>query len=721
MTTRHRRAAIRAAALVVAAAAAAAWVGRSSSPADVARAEGASPFWIVPEPDTSAEPSALARAIARLAADEAEEALEALEDLVSEPVLGDYALLYKGRAELALDRHASALASAFELIARDPRGHLGEAAGWLAADAAETGEDYETALRVLQALVADPHLSRPAEAHLRLGRAALERGQRERAIEAFLRVRDEHALTSDAREAGEALEELGRSRLVSRERFDRELARAARLFDVGRYRDARTAFEAIQGLAAGDDADLIALRLAACDYHLGRVAQAQRALNAYVHDRERPARVAEARYYYLSGQRALRQHADYIRRVAEFVEQYPQSEFAPRALDELGTHYILADEDADAAATFAELYRRYPTSPEAARAAWKAGWWDYRHGDYARAIQVFESAFETFGSSNYRPSWLYWAARSHLHLGEREAADAAFERVIAYYRNSYYGREAIRELEGLRAAGRPAPGLPVAPASRELPATLTPGDPPANADLVRRLLAASLFDDAIAELRREQRASGSSPIIEATMAWALARKGELRPSINAMRRAYPEFMAAGGEALPEEILRTIFPIAYWELISEGAAAHGLDPFLMVALVAQESTFQADVRSAANAYGLMQIIPGTGRRLANQLGLGRFRNSMLVDPEVNVRMGMRYFNDLLDEFGDPALALASYNAGEHRVRVWVRERPGLARDEFVDDIPFPETQNYVKRILGTAEDYRQLYPHLSPAHAERSGQ
>jgi soluble lytic murein transglycosylase len=169
------------------------------------------------------------------------------------------------------------------------------------------------------------------------------------------------------------------------------------------------------------------------------------------------------------------------------------------------------------------------------------------------------------------------------------------------------------------------------------------------------------------------------------------------------------------------VLRTIFPVDHWDLISTYAASHGLDPFLMTALVAQESTFQVDVRSSANAYGLMQIIPGTGRRLARTLGIGPFRTSLLVDPEVNVRMGMRYFADLLAEFADPAPALASYNAGEHRVRVWLRERPGMARDEFIDDIPFPETQNYVKRILGTVEDYRLLYPHLSPAHAQRSGQ
>jgi soluble lytic murein transglycosylase len=105
---------------------------------------------------------------------------------------------------------------------------------------------------------------------------------------------------------------------------------------------------------------------------------------------------------------------------------------------------------------------------------------------------------------------------------------------------------------------------------------------------------------------------------------------------------------------------------------------------------------------------MQIVPSTGRRLARTLGIRRFTTSMLNNPEVNIRMGTLYFSQLARQFGGTHYALASYNAGESRVVRWKAERPGLDEDEFIDDIPFPETQNYVKRILGTAEDYRRLY-------------
>jgi soluble lytic murein transglycosylase len=175
-----------------------------------------------------------------------------------------------------------------------------------------------------------------------------------------------------------------------------------------------------------------------------------------------------------------------------------------------------------------------------------------------------------------------------------------------------------------------------------------------------------------------------------------------------MKRAYPQHLAAGGEDLPSEMLRVVFPLDYWPLIRQHAQQRKLDPYLMTALVAQESTFIPDIRSSANAIGLMQIIPSTGRRYARTLGIRRFSSSMLTRPETNVRLGTAYFSDLVRRFGDEHLALASYNAGEHQVSRWLAERPGLDREEFIDDIPFPETQNYVKRVLGMAEDYRRLY-------------
>ena len=152
----------------------------------------------------------------------------------------------------------------------------------------------------------------------------------------------------------------------------------------------------------------------------------------------------------------------------------------------------------------------------------------------------------------------------------------------------------------------------------------------------------------------------------------------------------------------------IFPVDFWPLLQKYAKQRNLDPYLVAALVAQESNFDPVVRSHANAYGLMQILPSTGRQYARKLGVRPFSTRRLTEAEVNVRLGTQIFADSIRKFGGVHFALAAYNAGDSRVARWQREKPGLPQDEFIDDIPFPETQNYVKRILGTAEDYRYLY-------------
>src|SRR5262245_25163385 len=152
------------------------------------------------------------------------------------------------------------------------------------------------------------------------------------------------------------------------------------------------------------------------------------------------------------------------------------------------------------------------------------------------------------------------------------------------------------------------------------------------------------------------------------MAWAYNQNGELRRAITLMRRAYPQHLTAD-QNLPREVLQVIFPLTYWDLIRRHSTARGLDPYLVAALVAQESTFDPAARSSANAWGLMQIVPSTGRRLARSLGVRRFTTSMLTNPDTNIRMGTLYFSRLAEQFGGTYYALASYNAGESRVVRW----------------------------------------------------
>ena len=611
--------------------------------------------------------------------------------------LADYASYYKGLSELKLSRAADARATFEAIREQKPAGYLSVAAAMGAGEAAEALGDTRAALAIYESLASGT--SADEDVLSRVGRTALAAGEKRKAAAAFVRVYYEYALSDAAIAASSQLESLEDE--VVRPGIKADLGRAARLFGARRYSDAKSAYTALRSQVSGDDREVVELRIAESDYFLGRHKAALDALTPWLN---RGARQAESRFFHLSALRELGRHDDYIRQTAALVRDFPDSSWSEESLNNLGTHYILTNEDELAAQTFTELFATFPTGTRGERAAWKAGWWAYKNGNHRETVRIFEPAAKTYPRSNYRPSYLYWAGRAHGHLGAGAQAESRLRLVFADYGNSYYGRLAILQLpKNVRTAAAAA----VVPAGRGGTAA-DPAEPPPTTRTIQLLLANGLYDEAIDELRFAQRAWGTSPAVEATIAWAYNQKGELRRGISLMRRAYPQFLTAGGQELPTEILQVIFPLTYWDLIRKHAAARKLDPYLIAALIAQESTFDPKIRSAANAWGLMQVIPSTGRRLARSLGIRRFRTSMLTDPEINVRMGTFYFSRLVEQFGGAHFALASYNAGENRVVRWRAERPGVEQDEFIDDIPFPETQNYVKRILGTAEDYRALY-------------
>ena len=624
--------------------------------------------------------------------------------LVSRPslantALADYAGYYTGLAQLRLGRSADARRTFDAIIDRKAPGYVTIAAGLAAGEAAEAAGDFPAATRIYER-IADQKAAVSEDVLARLGRAALAAGDRAKAALAYIRVYYEFPLTDAATVAGQQLAALQDQ--ITRTGYKADLGRAQLLFGAKRYDEARAAFAAIQSAAEGDDREFVNLRIAECDFYLKRYAAARDGVMPYL---EHASRKAEARFFYLSALRELGDREQYIAQTAALVADFSDSSWSEEALSNLGTFYILANEDDEAAQTFKELYDRFPTGPRAERAAWKYGWDSYKKGSFAETIRVFESAAIAFPRSDYRPSFLYWSGRAHAKTGQGAQADSRLRLVYTDYANSYYGRLAERQLA--RAADGLATREDIRFVSHEQPPALDVKPIPTE-PLIRLLLANGLYDDALAELRFAQRAWGSSSRIDATIAWVYHQKGELRRAISLMRRTYPQFLTAGGQQLPAEILQVIFPLAYWDSIRKYSAQRDLDPYVVAALIAQESTFDPEIKSVANAWGLMQIVPTTGHRLARAAGVRRFSTASLTNPEINVRLGTLYFSQLVEQFGGTYYALASYNAGESRVIKWKGERPGLDEDEFIDDIPFPETQNYVKRILGTAEDYRRLY-------------
>jgi soluble lytic murein transglycosylase len=623
-------------------------------------------------------------------------------ELASTP-LADYARYYTGFVQARLNRIEEADKIFDELQARTLVGYLAEAVSLREAEIELEKNDPADALRTLEALSREKTTA-PEDVLMRIGAAAEAAGNTDKALAAYRRVYYEFPVSEDAEVAGEAIRRLAGGALVTPERFKLDLGRAERLFASRRYEPARDAFAALARLASGDDKELVTLRLAECDYFLKKFRASRDALRPYLTG---ASREAEARFFHLTATRALGEREAYVALARGLANDFPQESWTEEALNNLASHYIVENDDAEADRVFRELYRRFSKGRHAERAAWKIGWWAYKNGEHAETVRVFEEAAAASPRADTRPAWLYWSARAHDQLGNESVANDRYRLVATDYLNSYYGRLAAKHL-----ASRKAP--PVEP----VVTTGASSTPPPTEVIIRRLVGLELYDEAIKELQYAQRTWGDSPAIQATTAWVRYQQGlaassftrfeRMRGAMNTMKRAYPQYLAAGGEDLPPELLRVLFPVDYWALIKKYSDAHGLDPYVIAALIAQESTFTADIRSAANAYGLMQLIPGTGRRYARSIGIRRFSTATLTHPESNIRIGTAYFKELVGRFGGAHFALASYNAGEHRIARWISERPGVAQDEFIDDIPFPETQNYVKKILGTAEDYRRLY-------------
>jgi soluble lytic murein transglycosylase len=673
-----------------------------------------SQYWFVPAPGSAAGASreayaSLARGAKSIANGQyaAGLALLSRRDL-AETRLADYAKYYQAMALQGLSRFAEADAVLTPLAANVRDGALKDTVRLKLAEVLIARSDLERAEQFLRTITSDSK-GASEDFWMLLGQAEEAIDHRDHAIEAYRKVYYSFPLSGRVGDAKTGLDRLhvtvGAAGSVSD-----EFARAERLFAGRRWAEARVALEPLLPLVSTEDRGRVTLHLAECDYHLGRHKAARDRLKTYLDDAPKDA---EARYYSLSAARGMGDRSTYVSLSRALVKEFPDSQWAAETLDDLASYYIIDDQDDEADEVFRELLDRFPRHRYAERATWKVGWEAYRRQKFGETIKLFEWAAATFPRADYRPGWIYWSGRARDRMGDTPGATARYRLAVADYGNSYYGRLASRLL-----ASRPQEQAAAGAAPRPVAAPAQVAAAPPTESLMRALMAAGLYDDALREVQYAQRTWSDSPALQATSAWIRAQQAQelraeerfaaLRGSITLMRRAYPQFLAEEGHTLPLEVLHIIFPLDYWDLIEKYSKAMSLDPYLVSALMAQESTFTAEIRSSANARGLMQVMPSTGRMYARRMGIRPFTTASLSQPETNVRIGMQHFKDLADKFGGIHYALASYNAGEGRVSEWLKEYPDLPADEFIDSIPFAETQNYVKRILGTAEDYRRLY-------------
>jgi len=355
-------------------------------------------------------------------------------------------------------------------------------------------------------------------------------------------------------------------------------------------------------------------------------------------------------------------------------------------------------EEAEAAlGAFAD---KHPNSSFAADARWFQGWAQFRQNHCTKARQTWQEAAEAFPKSSLLPQFQYWAARCAPQTTQEEKAALyqAFLQLASRFPGSLYGRMAKERLQSQEALFPllPPPALPPA-----LPAEL---------GLAQALAQAGLWADAQNEFEAlRKRTSGAEDAL---------RIGKALQTLGAYDMAYVlaarNLWGAAFSRKEGEALSLLFPRAFEAEVLAAAKNHGLSPSLLWAVMRRESAFATSALSHANARGLMQIIPPTGQEIAKQLGTTLSGPDALFAPALNISFGSWYLKKLMERFGHLAPAVAAYNAGPRAVSRWLNARGRLPVDEWIEEIPFRETRNYVKQVLPDVYAFFEMYTGLGEA-------
>ena len=211
----------------------------------------------------------------------------------------------------------------------------------------------------------------------------------------------------------------------------------------------------------------------------------------------------------------------------------------------------------------------------------------------------------------------------------------------------------------------------------------------------------------------------SSPRLLLEASQAAFDQGHYGAGMAYARIFVPNFDSRKISDLPVAAWKALYPLPYEAALRREAAKNDFDPMFAAGLIRQESTFQADAVSHANAIGLMQVLPKTGKLLAKQLKV-RYTKNKLFEPDYNIELGMVYIASLVRQTGALEYAAAAYNAGEDRIAAWRAERNYEEIPELVESIPFTETREDVQVVLRNTEVYRMIYGQPSVATQTASG-
>ena len=402
-----------------------------------------------------------------------------------------------------------------------------------------------------------------------------------------------------------------------------------------------------------------------------------------------------------------------ISKLESFVKTYTWSELIDDALYDIAQLREKQGKSELALDAYSRLIKVAPKSPYADVAAWRTGWHRFDERRYEESYDAFKSLKEHFPGNRYAMGAHFWMAKIRERQNQPALARKLYKEV-AEARYWYYSARA-KTILGVATSELE----PKAVQDAELPARQ------ACPQEVPLLIELRLYEDAIARLNEH---INTTPLSERKCFYELITCYEGLSMYDKARKATeqslesPAFANATREDL-EKLHRKLYPRYYADKVEKYAKLYNVDIFLIAAMILEESRYNAEAVSWAGAIGLMQIMPATGKELAQQLKIRRFRTSMLKQPDVNIQMGTKYIGYLNSLFNDNAmLVTGAYNGGPGRMKRWVASKNIADIDEFVEKITIRETRLHIKKVIDSYDNYIEIYKnaHEPPAVNSATG-
>ena len=438
-----------------------------------------------------------------------------------------------------------------------------------------------------------------------------------------------------------------------------------------------------------------------------------------------PPELTEETLLYLGRSRARNREPEEAEKTYRtLLEKYPGGKVTDEALYLLGRLQEDQGSGNEALKTYREILERFPQSQFAAEINWRIGWNSYLQNNFAEAAKYFSRIPETGMDliSDLKPR--FWKARALNQSGQADQGNLILKELSEQFPLTYYGflSALILRAEGsiTLAQIRKYPPAKIPSPDFSGPPADSPGPdqpPPEAAFHLQRaseLIELGLYPEANQELRfLAGRLSSLSPAAFLPVGRDLVRIGNL-PWLLSLCESYFLGELKGKPGSQNRIIWELaYPRGFRQLSDFYARQYGLDPNLILAVIREESRFAPQALSPAGAVGLMQIMPKTGQDIARGIGKPGFSPAALNDPEISMEFGYYYLQKLSEQFqGNLAYTIGAYNAGPNKLREWLAAKPGLDLFEFIEDIPYPETNGYIKKVLQNYLRYSYLYPEQS---------